>query len=305
MTTNRRKFLTTGAVGATSFFGVVAAGKASAQSSNSAASAQSPAPAQPIAQAQPSPDRQLAGKVAIVTGARANLGRGFAVALARHGADVVVHYHRPETVAEAEETARLVQEQGSRAVLVQGDLGKSETVKRMFDQAFESFGRADILINNAGAIVKKPIAEVTDDDLERMININTRGNFLCMREASRRLSDNGRIIHIATSLLAGAAPNYAAYAGSKAIVEEMTRMGARELGGRGITVNAVSPGPVNTSFFHSMETPETTQFAANLAVARRLGEISDIVPLVEFLALPSAQWITGQTVWINGGYLTR
>lgn len=299
MSANRRTFLT--AMGAASLIGAVTAGKASAQSSTSSVE-------QPVAQVQSVPvnaERQLSGKVAIVTGARANLGRGFAVALARQGADIVVHYHRRETLAEAEETARLVQEQGSRAALVQGDLGQSEAVKRLFDTAFESFGRADILINNAGAIVKKPIAEVTDEDLERMININTRGNFLCMREAARRLADNGRIIHIATSLLAGAAPNYAAYAGSKAIVEEMTRMGARELGGRGITVNSVSPGPVNTPFFHRMETPQTTEFAANLSVARRLGEVSDIVPLVEFLALPGSQWITGQTIWINGGYLTR
>lgn len=301
MSTNRRTFLTTGALGAASFLGTMAAGHASAQAQAT--------PAQPAHQAQPTvpvnAERQLAGKVAIVTGARANLGRAFAIALARQGADVVVHYHRRETAAEAEETARLVREQGTRAVLVDGDLGQSQNVTRMFDAATENFGRADILISNAGAIVKKPIAEVTDADLERMININTRGNFLCMREAARRLSDNGRIIHIATSLLAGAAPNYAAYAGSKAIVEEMTRMGARELGGRGITVNSVSPGPVDTPFFHSMENQQSTQFAANLSVARRLGAVSDIVPLVEFLALPSAQWITGQTIWINGGYLTR
>ena len=175
----------------------------------------------------------------------------------------------------------------------------------MFDTAFESFGQADILINNAGAIVKKPMAEVTDEDLERMININTRGSFLCTREGARRLSDNGRIINIATSLLAGAAPNYAAYAGSKAIMEEITRMGAKELGGRGITVNSISPGPVDTPFFRSMETPESTEFAASLSVASRLGVVGDITPLVEFLALPSSQWITGQTIWINGGYLTR
>jgi len=160
-------------------------------------------------------------------------------------------------------------------------------------------------VNNAGAIIKKAIADVTDEELEAMININTRGNFLCTREATRRLSDNGRIINIATSLLAGSAPNYAAYAGSKAIVEELTRMGAKELGSRGITVNSVAPGPIDTPFFHSMETPQTTEFAANLSVAGRLGRVEDIVPLVEFLALPSAQWVSGQTIWINGGYLTR
>ena len=295
MSQNRRKFL--GAIGATGVVGAIATGQVNAQAPQPVQLASEPTKALT--------ERELSGKVAIVTGARANFGRAFSVALAKHGADVVVHYHRRETIAEAEETARLVREQGTRAALVEGDLGQAETVKQMFDTAFESFGRADILINNAGAIVKKPMAEVTDEDLERMININTRGSFLCTREGARRLSDNGRIINIATSLLAGAAPNYAAYAGSKAIMEEITRMGAKELGGRGITVNSISPGPVDTPFFRSMETPESTEFAASLSVASRLGVVGDITPLVEFLALPSSQWITGQTIWINGGYLTR
>ncbi|MDJ0632413.1 MAG: SDR family oxidoreductase [Xenococcaceae cyanobacterium MO_188.B29] len=290
MSTNRRKFL--GAIGATSLVGSIATQQANAQS-------------QPIATTLSNSERELAGKVAIVTGARANLGRGFAEALAKHGADIVVHYHRESTRDQAEETASLVEAQGARAALVQGDLGQVETVMRTFDTAIENFGRLDILVNNAGAIVKKPMAEVTDEELDRMININTKGTFLCMREAARRISDNGRIINIGTSLLAGMAPNYSAYAGTKSTMEEVTRMGARELGERGITVNTISPGPVDTPFFHSQETPETTRFASNLAVAGRLGKISDIVPLVEFLALPSSQWITGQTIWINGGYLTR
>ena len=294
MNTNRRKFL--GAIGATGLVGSIAAGRAIAQNP-----AESETTTTPVLNS----NRELEGKVAIVTGARANLGRGFAEALARHGANVVVHYHRESTKDQAEETARLVEAQGAKAALVSGDLGQAETVMRTFDTALENFGQLDILVNNAGAIVKKPMAEVTDEDLERMININTRGTFYCMREAARRIADNGRIINIGTSLLAGMAPNYSAYAGTKSTMEEITRMGARELGDRGITVNTISPGPVDTPFFHSQETPETTRFASNLSVAGRLGQISDIVPVVEFLALPSSQWITGQTIWINGGYLTR
>lgn len=293
MATNRRKILS--AIGATGLLGAATIGQANSQSQ--------PASSSPTASTNP--NRELEGKVAIVTGARANLGRAFAEVLAKNGANVVVHYHREKTRNQAEETARLVQAQGARAALTQGDLGDPETVKRMFDSAFKNFGRLDILVNNAGAIVKKPIAEVTDEDLERMININTRGTFLCMREAARRISDNGRIINIGTSLLAGMAPNYSAYAGTKATMEEVTRMGARELGDRGITVNTISPGPIDTPFFQSQETPESTKFASNLSVAGRLGQIADIVPLVEFLASSGSQWITGQTIWINGGYLTR
>ena len=294
MNSNRRKFI--GALGATGLVGSFAVQQAMAQT---------PSEPETTAPTGLNSERQLEGKVAIITGARANLGRGFAAALARHGADIVVHYHRETTRNQAEETAKLVEDQGAKAALVSGDLGKAETVKQTFDTAFENFGRLDILVNNAGAIVKKAIAEVTDEELERMININTRGTFYCMREAARRIADNGRIINIGTSLLAGMTPNYSAYAGTKATMEEITRMGARELGDRGITVNTISPGPVDTPFFHSQENPEITKFAAKLSVAGRLGQISDIVPLVEFLALPSSQWITGQTIWINGGYLTR
>ena len=156
MSTNRRKFL--GAIG---LVGSLAAGQVNAQA---------PTQSQPVSTASSNSNGELAGKVAIVTGARANLGRAFSEVLAKHGANVVVHYHRESTRDQAEETARLVEAQGARAALVQGDLGQVETVKRTFDTAFESFGRLDILVNNAGAIVKKPIAEVTDEELDRMIS---------------------------------------------------------------------------------------------------------------------------------------
>ncbi len=303
MSTNRRKFL--GTIGATGFIGAVSANRATARdSAQSSAPSQLNAPSLSSSLANGS-DRVLTGKVALVTGARANLGRAFAAALAGLGADVVIHYHREETRDQAEATARLVEAQGSRAALVQGDLGQVETVMRTFDTAFENFNRLDILVNNAGDIVKKPIAEVTDAELDRMININTRGTYLCVREGARRLADNGRIINIGTTLLGASAPNYTAYAGTKAIMEELTRMTSKELGSRGITVNTIAPGPIDTPFFRAQETPESTQRLERLAVANRIGTIEDVVPLVEFLALPSSQWITGQTLWINGGFLTR
>lgn len=185
MNTNRRNFI--GALGASGLAGAFAVQQAMAQDSAESDTT-------PVLNSQ----KELEGKVAIVTGARANLGRGFAEALARHGANVVVHYHRESTRNEAEETAGLVEALGTKAALVSGDLGQAEVVKQTFDTAFENFGRLDIVVNNAGAIIKKPIAEVTDEDLERMININTRGTFYCTREAAKRISDNGRIINIGT-----------------------------------------------------------------------------------------------------------
>lgn len=247
----------------------------------------------------------LKGKTAIVTGARNNLGRGFAIALARMGANVVVHHHTTDTRDQAEETARLVEAQGTKATIVVGDLGQLANIERMFDVAENNFGSVDILVNNAGQIVKKPLAEVTEEEYDRLANINSKGTFFCMREAAKRLNDHGRVINIGTSLFTSITPNYAVYTGTKAGMEEYARALTKEVGARGITVNVVCPGPVDTPFFHGQETPQSVAYVSKLSVAGRLGEVNDIVPMVAFLASPNSQWITGQTFWVNGGYATR
>ncbi|MEM9524152.1 MAG: SDR family oxidoreductase [Pseudomonadota bacterium] len=255
--------------------------------------------------AQGTQDRPLTGKTAIVTGARNNMGRAFSISLAEMGADVIVHYHRSETYAEAEETARLVRAAGGRVALSQGDLGDSANVIALYDLAETEFGGVDVAVHTAGRIIKNPMAQFTDEEFLQLQNDNMSTMFFSMREASRRLRDNGRIINIGTSLTAGTAPQYAGYAGTKAPVEEFTRILARELGDRRITVNTIAPGPVDTPFFHGVETPQSTAYAANLATERRLGTLEDLIPLVAFLAHPDSQWVNGQTLFINGGYLTR
>ncbi|WP_424971141.1 SDR family oxidoreductase [Dinoroseobacter sp. S76] len=257
------------------------------------------------ASAQTAPSRPLAGKTAIVSGARNNIGRGFAVKLGEMGANVVVHYHRAETRDQAEETARLVEAAGARAALTMGDLGQAANVRAMYDVAEQSFGGVDLVVNNAGAILKKPLAEFTDAEFERLDAINNRGLFYSLREASLRMRDGGRIINTGTSLLAGAAPGYTIYSGTKAPVEEYTRMLAKELGPRRITVNSIAPGPIDTPFFHGEETEQSAAYAARLSTEQRLGTVEDLVPLLGFLASPESQWVNGQTLWINGGYLTR
>ncbi|MBR0642015.1 SDR family oxidoreductase [Plastoroseomonas hellenica] len=254
---------------------------------------------------QPATTRELAGKSALVTGARHNLGRGYAVALAQMGADILVHHHTPDTRDQAEETARLCRAQGVRTAIFTGDLGRSATVRAMYDAAIAAFDRIDVVVNSAGRIWKGPIAEAAEEEFERCLAINTRGMFFSMQEAARRIAEGGRIINIATSLLCATTPLYGIYAGTKAGIEEFTRTLARELGGRGVTVNAVAPGPIDTPFYRAPESPEAIAYATNAVPARRLGQIDDIVPLVAFLAAPRAQWISGQTIWINGAYGTR
>jgi NAD(P)-dependent dehydrogenase (short-subunit alcohol dehydrogenase family) len=247
----------------------------------------------------------LAGKAAIITGSARNMGRAFAEALARLGANITVHHHGPASQSDAEETARLVQEQGGRAVVVSGDLVEPSTVKHVFDETINAFGRVDIVINNAGLVIKKPFGEITEEDFERSFGINTKAAFFVMQEAARRIADNGRIINMGTTILGATVPFYAVYAGAKAPLEDFTRALAREIGHRGVTVNVVAPGPIDDEFYHGAETPEAVARATQASVASRLGHISDIVPLIAFLASPESQWITAQTLFINGGYLAR
>ena len=292
---NRRRILKTAASGLSGAALVAAtgiAGTAIAASSNVEASQTT----------NLSSDKPLSGKVAIVTGARANMGRAFAEQLAKLGANVVIHYHRSSTKSEAQQTANLV---ASKYALVSGDLGKLENVKKLYDTAETTFGGVDIVVNNAGAIIKKTLAEFTDEDFDKLDNVNNKALFYSLREASKRVRANGRIINIGTSLLAGAAPGYSVYSGTKAAVEEYTRMLAKELGSKKITVNCIAPGPVDTDFFWSQENQRSAAYAARLSTEGRLGKVSDITPLIRFISLPDSQWVNGQTLFVNGGYLTR
>jgi NAD(P)-dependent dehydrogenase (short-subunit alcohol dehydrogenase family) len=247
--------------------------------------------------------QDLLGKAAIITGAARNLGRGFAVALARRGADIVVHYNSDRSRVDAEETARLVREQGSRTTLVAGDLTNPATPAMLFDQAIGAFGGVDILINNAGVILKKPIGDITERDFDRSYALNAKAPFLCMQQAAARLRDGGRIINIGTSVLGMSIPFYGVYAGSKAAMEHLSRDLAHQLRGRGITVNTIAPGALDTPFFYAAESPESVPFVKQMTGG--LGGVQDVVPLVEFLVSPGSQWLTGQILFINGGLLTR
>jgi NAD(P)-dependent dehydrogenase (short-subunit alcohol dehydrogenase family) len=245
----------------------------------------------------------LTGRTAIVTGAARNLGRGIAQMLASHGANVVVHYHSAQSRADAEHTARLVREAGAQAELVQADLGAPDGASVILERCWASFGRLDVLINNAGIIIKKPFPELTDEDFERSFAINARAPFHLMRAAAQRMRDGGRIVNIGTSVLACSFAFYSVYAASKSALEHMSRGLAKELAGRQITVNTVAPGALDTAFFFGGETKESAEAIRHFTGG--LGAVQDVVPLVEFLVRPDAGWMAGQTVFINGAFATR
>lgn len=250
-------------------------------------------------------ERELAGKVALITGAARNMGRAFADALAANGASVVVHHHGPESRSDADDTARRVEAHGGRALVFAGDITDTEVVRRLFAETDRAFGRVDIVINNAGVVIKKPFVEVTEADFDRSFGVNAKGAFFVMQEAARRLETGGRIINIGTTLLGATTGLYSVYAGAKAPLEDFTRALAWEIGARGVTVNTVAPGPIDTPFYHGQETQESAAFSARRSVAGRLGHVEDIVPVVAFIASPRAQWITAQTIFVNGGYAAR
>ena len=247
----------------------------------------------------------LQGKNAIITGAAKNMGKAFAETLGKNGANVIVHYHNEKSKSDAEETAKTIQNNGSEARIFQADLSQVSEIKSLFDFAEKELGGIDILINNAGMVLKKPLAETSEEEFDALFGINTKAAFFCMQEAAKRIRDGGRIVNMITSLVGATTGFYSAYAGSKASLEHFTRGLSKEVGSRGITVNSVAPGPINTEFFYGQENDESVQFLKSMTPQNRLGEIEDIVPMIEFLASSDAKWVTGQTIFVNGSFVSR
>ncbi|KAG0374374.1 hypothetical protein BGX24_010484 [Mortierella sp. AD032] len=236
--------------------------------------------------------QDMVGKVAFITGSAKNMGKHFALALARRGADIVIH-HRKDA-AEAEKTAQEIQALGRRTLIVQGELTSVSVIEQIFAQILATFKHIDIVINNAGVVLKKPMTEISEEEYDQLFAINAKVPFFIMKECAKHMANNGRVINIGTTLLAITTGEYSAYAGSKAPLEDFTRALAKEAGARGITVNTIAP-----------ETKESTALFASLSVANRLGDVKDIVPVVEFIASPDAQWVTAQTLFVNGGVTSR
>lgn len=246
----------------------------------------------------------LNGKVALVSGGAKNLGGLISREFAASGMDVVVHYNSDATERDAEETVDAIKGLGRNAIAIQSDLTKATNVAALFQQAKDHFGRIDVAVNTVGKVLRKPIIETTEEEFDQMMAINAKSAYFFIKEAGLHLNDNGKLITILTALLAAFTDGYSTYAGGKAPVEHFTRAAAKEFVSRGISVNNIAPGPMDTPFFYGQETPERVEFHKSQGMGNRLTMIEDIVPIVKFLAT-EGKWITGQTLFANGGYTTR
>lgn len=242
----------------------------------------------------------LAGKVAIVTGASRGIGRAIAERLAADGADVIVNYAGSRD--KAEEVVAQIHAAGGRAVAVQADIADGAQVARLFEQAQARSGRIDIVVQNAGIIdsMAGSLAETPDEVFDQVFAVNTRGTFLVLREAARRIADSGRIVVLSTVITRAGYPGTAVYGGSKAAVEQFVRTLANELGPRGITVNGVLPGMTETDMMRAVMSPEAREYAIAQTALRRMGQPEDIADVVAFLAGPDGRWVTGQNLVASG-----
>ena len=244
---------------------------------------------------------RLEGKVALVTGASRGIGRAIAVRLGRDGASVVVNYSG--NAEAAGQAVAAVEEAGGRSVAIKADVGQVAGVVRLFDETIGHFGRLDILVNNAGILFNKPLADVTEEEFDRIFAVNVKGAFFACQQAARRMADGGRIVNLSSTTTALMLPTYSAYVATKGAVEQFSHVLAKELGPRGITVNVVSPGPTDTELFGQGKTEEDKRRFAQSAALGRLGTPEDIADVVAFLASEEGRWITGQNIRANGGII--
>jgi len=241
---------------------------------------------------------KLATKVIIVTGASRGIGQEIAKLLAAEGATVVVNHSNSELQAMA--TVDSIRKNGGKALAIQADVSNRDQVKRLFEQTIAAFGKIDVLVNNAGVMSAKLLKDASQEDFDTHFNTNVRGIFNTLQEAHSKLADDGAIINFSSSTVKLMFPTYAVYSASKAAVEQMTRVFAKEIG-RGISVNALAPGPTETALFLTGKSQETIDRLAAMNAYNRLGTPIDIARVVLFLASDESKWISGQVIGANGG----
>ena len=241
----------------------------------------------------------LNGKVAIITGGSGGIGSAVCLKLAQLGAKVVVHYGGSKDAAE--EVVNKIKENDGNAITLQADLIKGAEVTKLFEQTEQKLGKPDILINFAGTGDVGKLADMDEATFDKVFGLNTKGTFFCLKEATKRLNDNGRIVTVSSGLVVRPQPGFSLYISSKAAVEAMSKVLSLELGERGITVNTVAPGPTETEMY--VNSGDDADAAAAQSPFNRLGQPKDIADVVAFVVSEECRWITGHVFEAGGGYV--
>lgn len=242
----------------------------------------------------------LNGKVAVITGAGRGIGRTIALHFAGKGAKVVVNYRN--SASQVEELLTLIRNSGGEAIAIQADVSVEEDVKKLITETVKAFGRVDILVNNAGVIKDNLIMRMSEEEFDRVLDINLKGTFFCMKHVSGIMlkQKSGKIINISSVVGLTGNIGQANYAASKAGVIGMTKAVARELASRGITVNAVAPGFIETDMTEELSQKNKEAMIANIPL-KRYGSVDEVAGVVSFLASEAANYITGQVLVVDGG----
>jgi 3-oxoacyl-[acyl-carrier protein] reductase len=247
----------------------------------------------------PSTRTEPDGKVALVTGSSRGIGAAIAKRLARDGYKVTVNCVKNTDMAAG--VVRDIERAGGHAIWRQADVSNAQAVASLFEANEKAFGGVDVVVSNAGIMRLAPFAKMSDEDFERMMEVNIKGSFNVLREAARRVRDSGRIVTLSSSITQLRSPTYGPYAASKAAQDMYAGVLAKELGTRRVSVNAIAPGLVNTTLFTDGKTKEQIQGFIERTPLGRLGEPEDIANVVAMLARGDGSWVTGQVVFVNGG----
>jgi 3-oxoacyl-[acyl-carrier protein] reductase len=242
-----------------------------------------------------------ATQVAIVTGASRGIGAEIAKHLARDGYQVVVNY--ASNAAEADKVVQDIAVAGGKSIAIKANVADAAEVAALFDAAEKAFGKIDVLVNNAGVMPSHlPVLADTDDKaFDNMVAINIKGTFNTLRLAAKRMEQGGRIVNLSTSIVGTTLPGYSVYGATKAAVETMSQIFAKELRGRAIRVNVVAPGPIATELFLTGKTPERIEALSKMPPLERLGQPDDVAKTVSFLVGEQSGWVNGQVLRVNGG----
>ncbi|KAF9361085.1 hypothetical protein BGX26_005952 [Mortierella sp. AD094] len=242
------------------------------------------------------------GRVAIVTGSSRGIGRAVAIRLAQDGYNVVINYQ--SSVAKAQEVVDHIQSStGSKAIAVKGDVGSLEDGQALIDETLKAFGRIDTVVFNAAWLVYETIHDVTEESYEKAFRTNVKAPMFFTKQLIPHLKSGARLIYLSTTLTTAsfAGPTNYLYCATKGAIEQMTRTLAKDLGGKGITVNCVNPGPTDTEGFRAEKTDAQVKFIEGFSPLNRLGQPDEIANVISFLASEGSGWVSGQILRVNGG----